>query len=764
LPDTRVLRTTVVGAAICIIAFVITYFYAATNPLSGREFWYQRYMWPAVNLACTGHFRPIELANDATADDLAAYWNVLKFLRLRRLSLSCSDLPQHLAATNVLESADSSNVEQPIYLTLVYGALWRIFGLSWGLTAYLIAANAALSALLLYICCRRFAGAALAAFGALAFVLSPVFLENSLSPRDGIKFPFAIGVATLLIVWGTAACRTWGLLMRAVVIGLAIGVGYGFRSDLYLFLAPAAAILALLSRPQLDPTPPGVWRKAVAQLVARGAAVCCLVASFGLGAILPLLNDSVVHNNNGTEGYHVLAMGLFGITNNDLFLNREPSEPLYLYRNSYNNDLAAGVRIMEYAARRDNVALTFSYDSYFSYAKKYYLEIAKQIPADVIGGGIGMFVNVMTFPSSLRHHTNINTVFDRENPFSHAYGFVRQTWPGAPLDALDRAYHAMSELPLSYVFFLNVCAVYVLLAFLTGYYGVRAAAAAVVLLAVAIMVTSLKFEIRHAFYILSVLVVGWAAALGGIARLLASFGRIAIHRLHARVGTSGLARIGAKTDLSCIGPTTAIVAACIALTLSGLTAARAYQAHVVRSWLAAWVDRAAAPVEYQIVSARPGWSLVRILSPMADSRGGTQRAGNAPVNDDTLHMSVVAITLDGVTCDGRVVALTSIGDTNEPMPRTANRINEPFSVKLKGRTDYTSYMPAFGYNSPQGAITYYRGTEIADRDVGCIKSVKVVTDFHRDDLLFDFMVPHDLGVLTKDDLFKRVYLPGLGFL
>ncbi len=751
------------AAALCLIAFVFTYFYAATNPLSGRDFWYQHFMGPALNLACTGHLAPIKLSAEATPEDKAAYSDIDTFLHLRTADFSCSNFPAHVATADFLESSAFSNVEQPIYLMMVYGTLWRLFGVHWSLTAYLIAACAAISALLLFLCCVRFGHAALAAAASLAFVISPVFLQNSISPRDGLKFPFAVGISALLVTWATSPCLPRRLLLRAIVIGLSIGVGYGFRSDLYLFLAPAAVIFAFLSQPKLELSPARAWKKASAQLLVRGAAVCGLGISFAIGGFLPLVNNLYVHRNGRAEGYHVLAMGQYGITDGDLFLAPAYSGSIYGYRNAYNNDLGVGLRILEYAWRRDNVRPIFARDAYFSYAERYYREIVEKIPADIIAGGVGAFVNVMTFPVSLRHHTNIVNAFDRETPFSTAYEFIRSRWHDAPIGALDQIYHAVANIPLLYIFLINVGAVYFLLVRLVSRYGIGSAAAAVILLGAVLSVTSLKFEIRHVFYIFSFLLIAWVASIDGLVALLARASRIATDKLRGRVATRSLTPD--RAALSCFTQAAAIAIAVTVSTLLALAAARTYQADKVRSWLAAWVSRPTVPVEYDLVPVRPGWSLIRIRSAMPVSAGGTQLSDAPPVADSTVRMSVVAIRLDGLRCDGKVVTLTSIGETNQPWPSTSYRLVEPFSIKLKGRSDFVSYIPAFGYAVP-GTIAsmYYRGTEIADENINCMKSVGVVTKYYHDDLLFDFAVPSDLSVLSRDNLFKRFYIPGFGLL
>src|SRR5207253_925090 len=102
------------------------------------------------------------------------------FLFLHTLHFSCSSFPAHVVATSVLDGVDSSNVEQPIYLMLLYGVLWRWFGTDWSLTYYVVAALAAVSFLMLYLCARRFMPGLFAAIAILLFLTSPFFIRNVL--------------------------------------------------------------------------------------------------------------------------------------------------------------------------------------------------------------------------------------------------------------------------------------------------------------------------------------------------------------------------------------------------------------------------------------------------------------------------------------------------------------------------------------------------------------------------------------------------------
>src|SRR5262245_50095285 len=184
----------IAGAA---IAFLLGYLYAAAHPLEGT--WAQTHMGAAVNYACTGRFGPIRLAPDATATDAAALAQVESFLRVERLDFSCTSFPQRVTETNFFDGIGATNTEQPTYIILSYAVLWRTFGTHWNLTFHVIGAIVAFSFLIVYLCARPFMPALVALGTTLLFLSSPLFIPHILSPRDALKFPFAVAIAALLI-------------------------------------------------------------------------------------------------------------------------------------------------------------------------------------------------------------------------------------------------------------------------------------------------------------------------------------------------------------------------------------------------------------------------------------------------------------------------------------------------------------------------------------------------------------------------------------
>src|SRR5262249_44285618 len=163
-------------------------------------------------------------------------------------------------------------------------------------------------------------------------VASPSYLAFTLNPRDALKFPFAVAIAALLIARGTVSRRPMRNVAYACGVGVLIGVGFGFRSDISFFLLPAALIIGALGQVDLGPLRPPAIRRWLKEAGMRGAAVAALGLSFSIGGWMPLLNDYILHSHAGDVGYHTLAMGLLGHTRRALFQRDDMLEGMYMYR------------------------------------------------------------------------------------------------------------------------------------------------------------------------------------------------------------------------------------------------------------------------------------------------------------------------------------------------------------------------------------------------------------------------------------------------
>ena len=124
----------------------------------------------------------------------------------------------------------------PLYLMGLFGVLWRLFGVNWAVSGYILGASAAAAFLPMYLCARRFTNGILAGAIVLLLLASPLYTANNISPRDALKIPFVMAISALLVGCGTVSRRPVRFLMFAGIVGLVVGIGYGFRSDLLYFL------------------------------------------------------------------------------------------------------------------------------------------------------------------------------------------------------------------------------------------------------------------------------------------------------------------------------------------------------------------------------------------------------------------------------------------------------------------------------------------------------------------------------------------------
>jgi hypothetical protein len=562
----------------------------------------QRLMTPAVNYACTGRFAAIRLSPDATQADTRAVGRIREFLEGTHPNYACASFPQHVLATSFFDGIDSSNVEQPIYLTLLYGVLWRWFGPQWQLTKDVVAATVALSFLSIYFCARPFMRPLAAAAAALFFVFNPFYIAFTLTPRDAIKFPFAVVIAALTIGIAGSVPQPKRFFFLACCLGLSIGIGLGFRSDLSLFLIPAAIVVPFLGRFDLSSLKLSRRQKLFSNVALRSLAFATLILSFGVGGWMPLMNDHLFHKHSSDVGYHVMAMGLQGHSRYDLFQRDTLTTGMYMYRNAYNNDLGVGVRILEYAARRYGENVQFAQGSYWTHAKQYYFHIVSLIPADLMSGAIGAFVNLMTLPNSLLYRQNLFYPMPagaRPAPWTGVYAFTRGNYLYEVVaKPLDRIYDAAVKVPLAWLFAANLFVFVSFLSLLAWIFGLRSAVATLILLGVVLTVISLKFEMRHTFYVLAFPFIAWVAVVYAAMRWIAS--RVLPHAVHAIRRSDTEALTQARSAAHAVASVGLVLVVVVGAVLLALLLARHYQVNTLRPLIADWAQRQTVTAETEL--------------------------------------------------------------------------------------------------------------------------------------------------------------------
>lgn len=726
-PVSRWVEACVLGTGL-LLAFLLGYFYAEGHPLDER--WFQRYMGPAVNFACTGDFGPVEL-NTPDAESALS-----DFLFVKRMTYSCSLFDAK--PTSFFDGLDSSNVEQPMYLKLLYGVLWRVVGLDWRISYWVDGGIVAASFLALYLCLRAFAPPLIIAPLTLAFLASPLYITHILAVRDACKFPFYLLIAAILVRVTALPRRPRDTIMLACAIGALIGIGYGFRSDL-LQLVPIAVLVVGVLSPLVSAAR---FRRRAA---VRIAAASTLIAAFALTGWMPLVNDYYLHSDFKYDVYHPLIMGL-GIGDQSLF--QSPIVTSVGYTIPTYRDISTAVRVGEYALRRDGVdpltkawiAIPTKAGSYFHYASRYYINLLRYFPGDFASRAIGAALNILATPASLVSNTPYlqdpiqRGDFQVESPWSKAYGVS----PGSNtvLTRLDDWYETASHWQLPHVLFTNLIIFLTFVYIIALQFGVRSALTTVIIFGFTTVVSSLSFELRHIYHLYAFLLIAWVAVVSTGLKALAG-----------RVGVSG--------SLRALGAVVTISIAATVIAASVLWIARAYQTRVLTTVFVDWASRPTVPAEFETWLA-DGMVHYKFHSPVPLSTGG-ERAPDAPMTKPGISMGAVAVTLDGQRCGGRFVKVGVDYNASAPAYLVPD---EADGVLLNGQ-DSVAILPIFYYRNIENQWSQFNDINLATKNQICVKNIGFITEFKKDDLVMDYFLPKKLND-TKAVLFRQIGIRGVG--
>lgn len=204
----------------------------------------------------------IKVRPDATPDDFTLL-PVLLWTTGHGLSLTLDPLPQCQAFLNQQEDRldpsaipadvtcfpDVGKFEQDRQnLHYLVGLVWRVFGISWSNLKGMLAVVFALIAVLSYGIFRLGMNRLLSIAGVVLTMSSPIMLHEAPWLRSVCKAPFILA-SILIIGWMlTRRLRPGALLSLALLNGIVIGIGFGFRQDPVICLPPALAAAALGAR------------------------------------------------------------------------------------------------------------------------------------------------------------------------------------------------------------------------------------------------------------------------------------------------------------------------------------------------------------------------------------------------------------------------------------------------------------------------------------------------------------------------------------
>ena len=348
-------RNAAVEAAVAVAIFAAAAWWGASywraSLAAGRQpIFYQEYFESAVMTACGRGFTVSAAQPQALVD----------FLWRRRDTFSCAELPASLD----LQQARSVQAGMR-YLQIAVGLTWRVLGISWSGLGPLCGLLFGVSAAAAYGIFRLAMPRALAAAGATAFAVSTVQLRNAPHLRDYAKAPF---VLTLIVLLAWILRGKFG--PRAIAFGAAYGavagLAYGFRPDVLVCLP--LFVIALVGF-----VDGGILRN----LGVKGVTAAAMFAAFFVTA-WPAWSG--VRARGGCE-WHVITLGFASRFDDDLRLERTGYAANYPYSDEF-----VYRAVTSYAARDgvdpDSIALCSP--AYDAAGRRYFLQIAKLLPADLL--------------------------------------------------------------------------------------------------------------------------------------------------------------------------------------------------------------------------------------------------------------------------------------------------------------------------------------------------------------------------------------------
>src|SRR5436190_1097379 len=196
-------------------------------------YFYQPAFGPAVMEACgRGFVDPSPAAGSPLA----------KFLSQETNQFDCDKLdatvaPGELSAYQLAER----------YLLLAAAGVWKITGISWRSVDAIAATFIGATIALVYLVFRLVLPRGLSAGLALLWLTSPAQLYVLTALRDYSKAPFF--VLTILVI-GTIVLRPLSaraMIAVSALLGAALGIGFGFRTDVMVNLAPFVVTVACLA-------------------------------------------------------------------------------------------------------------------------------------------------------------------------------------------------------------------------------------------------------------------------------------------------------------------------------------------------------------------------------------------------------------------------------------------------------------------------------------------------------------------------------------
>ena len=364
-----------------VLAAAVGMAYIANRPALG--FFYQTNFGPAISIAVGEGYQ-----------DVTGPAEVTRFLNARRGALDPGALEK-------LTFRPYNRFQRNhFYLISAVGLFWRYFGISWEALLPFFGLLYAISISSMYGLFRLAAPRILAIPATFIMLLSPLHLTYLGALRDYSKAPILLLGMLLLGLLVRMSYRRWKVICIAILAGVLVGMGRGFRLDA-LLIAPAFFVVLLLF------TPAGWRRNLGSKLIAAAAFV---VAAWTMLQTFP---ERVPGASEGAA-FHVVALGFAANLYPQLGL--DPS--IYEHGYKLSSDEVQTAIIADYNERRGGVSdVAYQQPNYQRASANYVGALVRHFPADVLVRG---YASVRTIVDELAYGAALpggTTALYVEHPF-----------------------------------------------------------------------------------------------------------------------------------------------------------------------------------------------------------------------------------------------------------------------------------------------------------------------------------------------------------
>jgi hypothetical protein len=326
-----------------------------------RPHFYQVTFEPAVMMACGRGFTAMSPG--------AAPESMRQFLRVERNTFDCGDLPASAPAAPV-EWYGSWR-----YLYTAAAVIWRITGISWTALDALAIVFGGVTAVSLYGLLRLVAARWIAAAVSLLLIASPANLTYLLGLRDYSKTPFLLASIFILATLVARPMTRTATIAGAALFGAVVGVGFGFRADLFVMVPFGVFVVAFFL--------PGALRT---HLLRNAAAMAAILLAFILAAWPAMKGLSGL----GCQ-YHLPLLGLTTPFTVDLGL--EPGS--YQFGDRF-LDPFVDLKVGDYANRvLGRPVPPYCSPGYDQSSRELLMRLATTFPADIVARAYGSILTIL---------------------------------------------------------------------------------------------------------------------------------------------------------------------------------------------------------------------------------------------------------------------------------------------------------------------------------------------------------------------------------